>query len=381
MKVAILGSFPPLRGISSYCFELARSLAKATCQVEFISFRQMYPNFLYPGRDSSDDHTFPDFHSPNLTVKRNIAWYNPIGWIMEALACKASILHAQWWSLPLAPIFFCMCVFFKFRRKPIVFTIHNVLPHERSPVYLAISKLLFSFSDHFIVHSKLNKQQLIKHYGTDPSKISLIPHGPLNLLVNANSAPEVIRTELGLKRGDKVILLFGAIRPYKGVETSIRAFAQVAKKIPDARLMIVGKPWQCWMPYEEMILQYGIKNKVVTRLGYIPSGEVYRYFMACDLVILPYHHFDSQSGVGGTAISFRKPMIVTQTGGLPDLVLDSRAIIPPNDPVALANSIIRCLEEPGLLMKLSQDAEIIAERLSWEGIAKKTIQVYEELLR
>lgn len=381
MKVAILGSFPPLRGISSYCFELTRSLVRAACQVEFISFKKMYPTFLYPGRDLNDDYTFPALRSSNLSVKRNMVWYNPIGWILESLKCKTSILHAQWWSLPLAPIYLCFCAIFKLRHKPVVLTIHNVMSHERSSIFLSISKLLFSFGDHFIVHSKINKQQLIDQFGIHPANISQIPHGPLDLQFKADAAPDTIRTKLKFKSEHKVILLFGAIRPYKGVETAIVAFSQVAKKFPKARLMIVGKLWQSWTPYEKMIRQYGIKRQVVTRLGYIPSADVHRYFLACDLVILPYHQFDSQSGVGGTAISFRKPMIVTQTGGLPDLVLDPRAIIPPNDPVALANSIIRCLEEPGLLMKLSQDADIIADRLSWESIAKQTIKVYNNVMR
>ena len=381
MKITILGSFPPLRGISSYCFELTRSIIKHTCQVEFISFRKMYPTFLYPGRDLKDDHSFPKLHSPNLRVKRNIVWYNPIGWIREGLRCKASILHAQWWSLPLAPIYLCFCVIFKLRRKPVVFTIHNVMSHERSPIFFLISKLLFFFGDHFIVHSKLNKQQLINQFGIHPDSISQIPHGPLNLQINSNADPDAIRAQMGFTPEHKVILLFGAIRPYKGVDTAISAFSRVARQFPEARLLIVGKLWQSWTPYKSMIRQYGIEEQVVTHLGYIPSADVHRYFLACDLVILPYHHFDSQSGVGGTAISFRKPMIVSQTGGLPDLVLDHRAKIPPNDPMALANSIIRCLEDPGLLMKLVKDADTIADILSWKGIAKQTIQVYESLIR
>jgi hypothetical protein len=151
MNVAMLGSFPPLRGISSYCFELATSVAGDACRVEFISFKKMYPAFLYPGRDLKDDHTFPPVRNRHLQVKRNIAWYNPVGWILAGLKSRASLLHAQWWSLPLAPVYLCLCIIFKIRRKPIVFTIHNVLPHERSPFFYCLSRLLFSLGDHFIV--------------------------------------------------------------------------------------------------------------------------------------------------------------------------------------------------------------------------------------
>lgn len=377
----MLGSFPPLRGISSYCFELATSVAGDACQVEFLSFKKMYPAFLYPGRDLKDDHTFPSVHKSHLHVKRNMVWHNPIGWISEGLKSRASLLHVQWWSLPLAPIYLCLCIIFKIKGKPVVFTIHNVLPHERSPLFYHLSRLLFSQGDHFIVHSKLNRKQLIDFYGISSKAISLIPHGPLDLQINANANRKKIRAELGFLPEHQVVLLFGAIRSYKGIETAISAFARVKSQRPSARLLIVGKLWESWRPYEELIERYGMETHVVTRLEYIPSAEVHRYFCASDLVVLPYHHFDSQSGVGGTAVSFRKPLIVTQVGGLPDLVLDTGAVIPPMDAPALAEAVTGCLKNPARLMKMANDADTVAQRLSWNGIAKRTIAVYESLIR
>ncbi|WP_231716385.1 glycosyltransferase family 4 protein [Desulfosarcina alkanivorans] len=374
----MLGSYPPLRGISSYCFELATSIAGSDCEVEFLSFKQMYPAFLYPGRDLKDDDTFPSCHDPHLHVKRKMAWYNPLGWISEGLTTNASILHAQWWSLPLAPAYLCLCCLFKIRRKPIVFTVHNVMPHERSPWFYHLSRLLFSMGDHFIVHSSRNRKQLVDFYGISPDAISQIPHGPLDFQVNPDADREKIRTGLGFKPAHKVVLLFGAIRPYKGVDTAVKAFARLRTRIPSARLLIVGKLWQSWAPYEELIAHCGIPDRVKTRLGYIPSAEVHRYFCAADLVILPYHHFDSQSGVGGTAVSFRKPLIVSKVGGLPDLVLDTGAIIPPMDSEALSEAIARCLENSARLLKMANDADRVAQTLSWTTIAKRTIKVYEK---
>lgn len=380
MKIAMLGSFPPLRGISSYCFELATAVAGDTCHVDFLSFKTMYPKFLYPGRDLADDHTFPTVQRKDLQVNRNLTWYNPIGWILEGWKNQASLLHAQWWSLPLAPIYLCLSIVFKIRQKPIVFTVHNVLPHECSPLFFHLSRLLFALGDHFIVHSKLNRQQLIDFYGIAPNSVSLIPHGPLDFQVNICADKNKIRSELGFTGDNKIILLFGAIRPYKGIDTAITAFGRVIADIPEARLFIVGKLWQCWKPYKAMIKQLGIEKHVTACLEYIPSGEVHRYFCAADLVILPYHKFDSQSGVGGTAISFRKPLIVTQVGGLPDLVLDPNAIVPPSDPEALADAILRCINNPARSMKMAKDAETIAEIFSWTAIAKRTIDIYENLM-
>lgn len=377
----MLGSFPPLRGISSYCFELATSVAGNACQVEFLSFKKMYPRFLYPGKDLEDDHTFPAVAGGHLHVKRDLVWYNPLGWILEGLKSKASILHAQWWSLPLAPVYLCLCALYQIQCKPIVFTVHNVLPHEPSALFFFLSRLLFSMGDHFIVHSRLNQQQLVDCYGISPGDISLIPHGSLDFQVNPQADEKKIRAELGFLPEHQVVLLFGAIRPYKGIDTAISAFVQVKKHNPAARLLIVGKLWQSWEPYDAMIKRHGLEKHVVVCLRYIPSAEVHRYFCASDLVILPYHHFDSQSGVGGAAISFRKPLIVTQVGGLPDLVLDPHAVIPPADPIALAEAITNCINHPERLKKMEKDADRVAQMLSWTGIAQRTIAVYESLLQ
>jgi glycosyltransferase involved in cell wall biosynthesis len=380
LNVAMLGSFPPLRGISSYCYELATSVAGDGCQVEFISFKSMYPRFLYPGGDLEDDESFPTVSGNCLSVRRNLVWYNPVGWLLEGMKSKAALLHAQWWSLPLAPIYFCLCTLFKIRRKAVVFTVHNVLSHERSALFFYLSRFLFALGDHFIVHSELNRQQLIAYYGIPENAISLIPHGPLDFQVNACADKSSARAELGFSSDHKIVLLFGAIRPYKGIDTAIEAFALLKKQHPSARLLIAGKPWQCWDDYETMIKRHGIEENVVACLGYIPSAEVHRYFCAADLVILPYHHFDSQSGVGGTAVAFRKPLIVTRVGGLPDLVLENHAIIPPVDPSALADAITKCLNHPTRLMKMAEHADIVAQRLSWSGIAKRTRTVYESLI-
>ncbi len=381
MKVAMLGSFPPLRGISSYCFELAHAIADNYCEVNFISFKSMYPKFLYPGSNLQDDNTFPVIFKRTLRVERKIVWYNPVNWIVEGVKNRFSLLHVQWWSLPLAPIYLCLCLIYKFRGKPVVFTVHNVLSHDRSTMYFLISKILFRFGDHFIIHSKVNFQQLATLFQIEPLKISLIPHGPLDLQVNPRANSKKIRTDLGFISTNKIILFFGAIRPYKGVDTAIEALAKVKAEIPEVKLLIAGKLWEDWKPYDALIKKHGIEKDVITCLRYIPSVDVHRFFCASDLVILPYHHFDSQSGVGGTALSFRKPLVVTRVGGLPDLVLDSQAIVPPANSRALADAITSALNNPDRLRKMAQDADSVAKRFSWESIAKRTIVIYESLIK
>jgi glycosyltransferase involved in cell wall biosynthesis len=375
----MLGSFPPLRGLSSYCLELALALADRV-QVEFISFKKLYPGFIYPGGDLKNDYTYPTIFHQGLTISRRLTWYNPISWITEAVFSKTDLLHAQWWSLPLAAIYACVGAIFKFRGKPVVFTIHNVLSHEPSRLYKTVSRWLFNLGDHFIVHTEINRRQMRTHYGISSNRISLISHGSLDFHVQNRIDRDNIRLELGIDPSQKVILVFGAIRSYKGVDTALQAFPEVLQEVPDSLLFIAGKLWQKWKPYQQLIEDLGINDSVKTCLDYIPSGDVYKYFEAADLVILPYHHFDSQSGVGSTAVSFHKPMIVSNVGGLPDLVKDCRYVIPPRDPKALARSIAGCLKDPKQLTAMAGYTQKVAAELSWPRIAQKTCAIYDNLI-
>ena len=240
--IAMLGSFPPLRALSSYCLELSSALSEL-CKVEFISFRKIYPTLLYPGGDLSEDHTFPSKKSPSLNVRRRLTWYNPVTWFIEGFFTEGRLLHAQWWSPPLAPVYLVVCLGFRLRRRPVVFTVHNVLSHEKSFFYGPLSKMLFSMGSLFIVHSEMNRKQLIKGFQVKPDRVIMIPHGPLDFHVRRHIDRESIRKKLGFSPGNKVILLFGAVRSYKGVDTALKAFAEVIHKIPDSRLLIAGKLW------------------------------------------------------------------------------------------------------------------------------------------
>jgi len=380
IRVALLGSLPPLRGLSSYCFELGKALVELG-RIEFISFSKMYPARLYPGGDLRDDHTFPEIDHRDLRVRRRLAWYNPVSWLHEAFFAKGELLHVQWWSLPLSPIYAVVCLGFRLRRKPVLFTIHNVDSHESSRGYKAVCRLLFKLGDHYVVHSESNRKLLVSEYDVEPSKVTQIPHGPLDFHVKEVPDRGRILQEFGFSSEDRVLLLYGAIRPYKGMQTALRAFARVVKEFPRCKLLIAGKPWENWERYDRLIQELGIGDHLVARLQYVPSSEVYKFFTAADLVLLPYTRFAAQSGVGATALSFRKPMIVSNVGGLPDFVLDSRYVVPPGDVSALAEKIIECLQNPLELQKMSSDAAVVADSISWPTIARKTWSLYDAMVK
>jgi glycosyltransferase involved in cell wall biosynthesis len=301
-------------------------------------------------------------------------------WLRAALFSDADLLHAQWWSMPLVLVYGCIGAIFKLRGKPVVFTVHNVRGHEPSRLFEAASRWLFKLGDHFIVHTRQGCILMQAHYNQPADRISVIPHGSLDFQVKQQVNRDIIRQELKIETRQKVILLFGAIRDYKGIDIALKAFAQVLLEVPDAVLMIAGKLWQKWDPYQQIIDAQGIAGEVRTHLDYIPSDEVYRYFEAADLVLLPYRHFSSQSGIGGTAISFRKPLIVADVGGLPDLVANPEYVVPPGDPDVLARKIINCLSDQHRLAAMSVDAAKVADELSWPSIAQKTLAIYNQLL-
>ena len=379
LKIVMLGSLPPIRALSSYCLELANTVANLG-EVRFISFKRIYPAIVYPGRDHKNDHSFPALNHPHLSVKRRLTWYNPLTWIIEGFLTRGDLLHVQWWSLPLFLIYAVICSGFKLRRKPIIFTVHNALPHEKSVLYRTTSRLLFGLGDHFIVHTAPNRDQLIKFYHIPPEKVTRIPHGPLDFHVKADINRRKIREEMGFSSDVKVILIFGAIRAYKGIDTALRAFKAVLSDIPESRLFIVGKLWESWVPYQRLINELGISDRIKTCLEYIPSGDVWKYFETADLVLLPYHNFDSQSGVGATALSFRKPLIVTDVGGLPELVGDRRYVVPVKDSKAMAGTIISCLKRPDNLVEMSSKAGEVAKNMAWPSIGLQTWSLYEKVL-
>ncbi len=377
--VTVLGTLPPIRGLSSYCLELARALADV-CTVDFLSFHRIYPSLLYPGGGLREDRSFPPLARELVTVRRALSWYNPMGWLRQGLTSPGDLLHAQWWSLPLAPVVAGVALGYRMRKRPVVLTVHNVRPHEDSAAFDGACRTLCALAHRVIVHTNSGREALVRRHGVPRDKVAVIPHGPLDFHVQRDVDRGAARRDLGLAPQHRVVLLFGAIRPYKGVEVALRAFAQVAHRIPEARLLVAGKAWEPWEPYDRLARDLGVRDRMVLRLGYVPSAEVHRYFEAADLVLLPYERFEAQSGVGATALSFRKPLVVTDVGGLPELVEDPALVVRPGDVEGLSSVLLRCLSSPELLGRMAEHAATAARRMAWPAVAERTREVYRDVL-
>lgn len=373
--VTIVGTLPPIKGISPYCTELIKSISK-NINCEFRGFKKIYPEFLYPGGTKTTDKREESIYIENCVIKNSLTYYNPLTWIWAGLTIKGKILHLQWWAPVLAPIYWTIIALCKLKGMKIILTIHNVQPHERQHINLILNKSVLLLADHYIVHSQKNKDSLSKLYHVSEEAITIIPHGILEPCNIKGITKREARKYFNLSKEEKILLFFGNIREYKGLDDLLYAFHLVKEKLPNLTLIIAGKPWENWEKYEEIIIENNLQSNILKRLDFIRSSEVEYYFAASDMIILPYKFFDSQSGVGALAIPYKKPLIVTNTGGLPDFVKNGAAIAKPNDPEDLARVIFNCLSNETLLEQLSRDSEEIAMKYRWDEIARKTVDLY-----
>jgi len=375
-KITLIGSLPPITGISPYCKSLFDALSKKI-NVEFIGFKDIYPELLYPGKSTKKLHTEKNVSN---SIKEILNWKNPFSWMKAGLMAQGEIVHVQWWSYILAPIYLCFLIILKIRGKTILLTLHNITPHEQGVVNDFFNRLILSFGDHYVVHCDSNKKKLMERYHIDECLISKIPHGTLCVKNNTKISPEKAREKLHLDNGKKVILFFGFIRDYKGLDILLQAFISIRKEIEDALLVIAGESWEDVANYERIIQDNNLSESVVFHNRFIPDEAVQFYFKSADVVVLPYKAFDSQSGAGSIGLFFAKPLIVTRVGGLIDYVNDEQAIVEPNDVVDLEKKLINVLRHEELLKKLSRDSLMLSKSFNWDNIADATIELYQRIL-
>jgi glycosyltransferase involved in cell wall biosynthesis len=366
-------------GIADYTGHLVRGLAKLPgLSLDVVDFSSLYPRRLYPGRKVHDSTARP-LLLPGVRVRKLLSWYNPLSWVWAGLTVPGDVVHAQWWSYVLAPIYAVALSLARLRRKRIVLTVHNVLPHEGGALRRLLNRTVLALADGYIVHDVKSRELLRQQVGSR-KEIAVIPHG----ILEASGEPmdaEHARRALQIPARARVVLHFGNIRAYKGLDVLLQAFAGVRSNVPDALLLIAGNPWEDWSRYQAMIDELGIGAAVRTRLEFVPAEDVRTFFTAADVVVLPYTHFDAQSGVGARALYHGKPLIVTDVGGLPELVQEARAVVQPGDVDQLARAITDVLTDGPLRQRLEEQATRRASELQWDEIAERTVAFYRSLDR
>ncbi len=378
-RITLVGTLPPIKGVSDYCIQQTEELAK-TMDVEFYNFKSIYPEFLYPGKTKEKDPVFSVPKSPRLKVYETLAWYNPLSWIGAGVGAKGEIVQFHWWTFFLFPVFFTIANIAKLRGKKVVCTVHNVVGHESGFWDRFFCGLIFSIPDCLIVHTRANKKQLQEIFGVKENRIAVIAHGIYTFYRDAEVSQKDSRKKIGIPLNAKTLLFFGNIRPYKGVEDLIDAFKLAKPNVPDLFLVVAGKPWNA--EYQKEI-ESRLAGTTACKLffDYVPSSDIKYYFFGCDAMVLPYKHFEAQSGPGNIALAFEKPLLVANTGGLPELVRNPGCVFESGDVPALAKKIEWVFGSATVLQQLQADAQKQSQEFSWPVLVEKTILLYKKLLQ
>jgi len=260
-------------------------------------------------------------------------------------ARAADVVHFQWLSVQALDVHLLP-------GHPRVLTAHDVLPREPKPSQLTGQRRLYERMDAVVVHSEHGAARLRDELGLDPARIHVIPHGVLDNLRHAPAAPPFAKTK-------PVVLFFGLIRPYKGLDVLLEAWRRAA---PDAELWVIGMP--------RMDTSWVHGPNVRTALRFVSDAELAGAFEAADLVVLPYREID-QSGVLFTAMAFDKPLLLTRVGGFPEI--EGAELVEPGDPDALAEALTRLLRDPSRLRPANRAP------YEWDAIAQRTLALYEGL--
>jgi glycosyltransferase involved in cell wall biosynthesis len=282
------------------------------------------------------------------------------------------VVHFQWLPIPqldrrLARRF----------RPPLVMTAHDVLPREGGTARRRATREVLEQMDAVVVHSEHGRGRLLGELGIAPHKVRVIPHGAFDYLTRLPEEVPLDRT-LGALDGRKVVLCFGLMRPYKGIDVLIEAFASAPT---DAVLLVVGRAMMPLGPLERRTRELGISERVRLLPRFISDPEIPAYFRRADLVVLPYLEIE-QSGVLCTALAFGTPIVASAVGAFVELGerLGAARLVPPGDARSLARTLTELLADDDGRAALSHAARrAAADAYSWDRAAELTIELYRSL--
>jgi glycosyltransferase involved in cell wall biosynthesis len=373
-KLVIIGPAWPLRGgLSAFDEKLATQFTEKGIQTRIDTFSLQYPSFLFPGK--SQYTTDPKPINVNIDVCINSI--NPFNWIIIGLKLyreKPDLIIVRFWIPFLAP---CLGTILKIaqlnKHTKVISIIDNMIPHEKRMGDRLLTKYFVKTVDGFIAMSEKVKND-IKTFSHKP--VSISPHPIFNHFGDPITKMEA-RTQLGLPQQDKIILFFGYIRKYKGLDLLIQAMANETIKNLGIQLIIVGEFYEDASTYHDLVNALGLQNRISFNSNYIPDGEVKNYVCSADFIIQPYKNA-TQSGVTPLAYHFEKPMLVTNVGGLADTVphLKTGIVVAPT-----AEEIAKGIETLYELGEKHFIPNIIEEKkkYSWSQMTEKFLALYQKL--
>lgn len=358
MKIIILGTAYPYRGgLAAFNERLAREFQSQGHEVEIYTFTLQYPNFLFPGKTQYS----PDPAPENLTIYRKVNSCNPFNWMKvgkEIARKNADVVIFAYWMSFMAP---CMGTIARKIRKnghtKVLALVHNMIPHEPNVLDKFLPAYFVKSMDGFMALSESVVKDIEKFdKRNSPKRFS--PH-PIYDHYGKRLSREEALSMLKLSPDFRYVLFFGFIRAYKGLDLLLEAFADDRFKASNIKLLVAGEFYGDPAPYLNKIKELQIEDRVALCTDFIPDSEVNRYFSASDIVAQPYKTA-TQSGVTQIAFHFEKPMLVTNVGGLPEIVPDGKIgyVVSP-DSKQIADALICYFEED---KQAEFEANIVGEK-------------------
>lgn len=375
MDIAILGSAHPLRGggISTFNERLAEVLQEQGHTVTIYSFSLQYPAFLFPGKSQFTDEPAPE----NLTIHSIVNSVNPLNWISvgnRIKKAKHDLIIVRFWLPFMGPCF--GTILRKVRKNKhtkIVAITDNVIPHEKRPGDMAFTKYFLKSADAFVAMSK----EVLKDLSTFTDKPSVFsPHPVYDNYGEGVSKAQACK-KLNLNSEHKHILFFGFIRKYKGLDILLDAMKDERIKVAGIQLIVAGEFYGDKEAYLQQIKDNDISNNTHLFTEFIPNDEIRYYFSAADLIVQPYRSA-TQSGITQVAYHFEKPMVVTNVGGLPEVVPDGKTgFVTEPDATEIADAILK-FYSPDAIPHLDQNIKQEKEKYSWDTFIKSMFSVADK---
>jgi D-inositol-3-phosphate glycosyltransferase len=337
MRIVICGPAHPYRGgIAAYNERMAQQFLSEGDAAAIYTFRLQYPSFLFPGKTQYDDGYAPQ----GIKITRAINSVNPFNWFTIGLRLRRTrpdLVIMRYWLPFLAPALGFIARIVKTNRYTRILTIFdNVIPHERRFGDRLLTKFFVSSIDGALVMAEAVEKELREFSTVLPCVIS--PHPLFDTYHEPVSRAEAI-VRLKLCPADRYILFFGFIRAYKGLDLLIRAMAEPAVRNLGVKLLVAGEFYEDEKPYFDLIHTLDISKSIILHSHFVSNDEVRYYFSAASLVVQPYRSA-TQSGVTQVAYQFDKPMVVTNVGGLAEIVPDGKCgYVVPTEPEAIAEAI------------------------------------------
>jgi glycosyltransferase involved in cell wall biosynthesis len=367
MKTGVAGPFPPYRGgIAQFSMRLFKTLTSSFPEHDFvpISYRRLYPSVLFPGTSQLE----PDNGQNSDEIVRQIDSCNPFKWISSRKYFKNSgfdNLIIQWWNPFFAPSLLASIP----RAIPSAAVCHNVIPHESFPFAGRLSRNFLNRMNLAVVHSETDMKEA-ETLDLDAELLKLY-HPIYDQYNNPEVTRENARKQLGYSKTTRLILFFGLVRSYKGVQDLVRSMSALPDKIS---LLIVGECYADRREITSIISSLKLSDRIRWIDEFVPDDDVAIYFNAADVVALPYRSA-TQSGVAQIALSFGRILVLTDTGGLSELVDPGSTgfLAQPWSPSSLAESILAAFD-----LASDPDTEnrirLKAASFSWETYAEELMK-------